>query len=91
MKNKKPLLPKSSLIIRLVAGMYLIYLAYELGMGLLDATGDGAPTPLIIFAVIAFAVVGLIITIASGRAFLKGEFQGGIMDVSEEKMTEDNQ
>ena len=91
MKNKKPLLPKSSLIIRLVAGMYLIYLAYELGMGLLDATGDGAPTPLIIFAVIAFAVVGLIITIASGRAFLKGEFQGGIMDVSEGTETEETE
>lgn len=88
--KKKPLLPKSSLIIRLVAGMYLIYLAYELGMGLLDATGEGAPTPLIIFAVIAFAVVGLIITITSGKAFLKGEFQGGIMDISEEKETGDN-
>ena len=70
--------------------MYLIYLAYELGMGLLDATGEGAPTPLIIFAVIAFAVVGLIITITSGKAFLKGEFQGGIMDISEEKETRDN-
>ena len=83
MKKNKPLLPKSSLIIRLVAGMYLIYLAYELGMGLLDATAEGAPTPLIIFAVVAFAGVGLIITITSGKAFLTGEFQGGIMDVSE--------
>ena len=88
--KKKPLLPKSTLIIRLVAGMYLLYLAYELGMGLLDATGEGAPTPLIIFAVIAFAVVGLIITITSGKAFLKGEFQGGIMDIPEEKETGDN-
>ena len=91
MKNKKPLLPKSSLIIRLVAGMYLIYLAYELGMGLLDATGEGAPTPLIIFAVIAFAVVGLFITVTSGRAFLKGEFQGGIMDVPESTETEETE
>ena len=82
MKNNKPLLPKSTLIIRLVAGMYLIYLAYELGMGLLDATAEGAPTPVIILAVIAFAVVGLILAIASGKAFLKGEFQGGIMDHS---------
>ena len=88
--KKKPLLPKSSLIIRLVAGMYLIYLAYELGMGLLDATGEGAPAPLVIFAVVAFAVVGLFISITSGRAFLKGEFQGGIMDISEEKETRDN-
>ena len=45
---------------------------------------------MIIFAVIAFAVVGLIITITSGKAFLKGEFQGGIMDISEEKETGDN-
>ena len=89
MKNKKPLLPKSSLIIRLVAGMYLIYLAYELGMGLLDATAEGAPTPIIILAVIAFAVVGLILAIVSGKAFLKGEFQGGIMDVSETEETEE--
>ena len=91
MKNKKSLLPKSTLIIRLIAGMYLIYLAYELGMGLLDATAEGAPTPLIIFAVIAFAVVGLILAIISGKAFLKGEFQGGIMDVSEAPETEENQ
>ena len=91
MKNKKSLLPKSTLIIRLIAGMYLIYLAYELGMGLLDATAEGAPTPLIIFAVIAFAVVGLILAIISGKAFLKGEFQGGIMDVSETPETEENQ
>lgn len=81
--KKKTLLPKSSLIIRLVAGMYLIYLAYELGMGLLDKTAEGAPTPLIILAVIVFAIVGLILAIVSGKAFLKGEFQGGIMDVSE--------
>ena len=87
--KKKPLLPKSTLIIRLVAGMYLIYLAYELGMGLLDATAEGAPTPVIILAIIAFAVVGLILSIASGKAFLKGEFQGGIMDHSELEETEE--
>ena len=91
MKNNKPLLPKSTLIIRLVAGMYLIYLAYELGMGLIDASAEGAPAPVIILAVIAFAVVGLNLTIVSGKAFLKGEFQGGIMDVSETAETEENQ
>ena len=88
--KKKPLLPKSTLIIRLVAGMYLLYLAYELGMGLIDATAEGAPTPVIILAVLAFAVVGFILTIVSGKAFLKGGFQGGIMDISGEKETGDN-
>lgn len=91
MKNKKSLLPKSTLIIRLVAGMYLIYLAYELGMGLFDATAEGAPTPLIILATILFAVCGLILTIISGKAFLKGEFQGGIMDQPEVAETEEKQ
>lgn len=87
--KKKPLLPKSTLIIRLVAGMYLIYLAYELGMGLIDATAEGAPTVLIILATLLFAVVGLIITVTSGKAFLKGEFQGGIMDQSQTEETKE--
>lgn len=82
-KKKKPLLPKSSLIIRLVAGMYLIYLAYELAMGLMQSTGDGAPLGVSVAAIVVFAVCGIILAVASGRAFLKGEFQGGIMDVSE--------
>lgn len=81
--KKKPLVPKSSLIIRLIAGMYLIYLAYELLMGL--NTVDGAPKAVVIAAAIIFVVCGLILAIVSGRAFLKGEFQGGIMDVSEQE------
>ena len=91
MNSKKPLLPKSSLIIRLIAGMYLIYLAYELGMELLDKTSEGAPVPLIIVAVILFAVFGLVLTVISGKAFLKGEFQGGIMDVSDKEEIQGDQ
>lgn len=85
--KKKPLLPKSTLIIRLVAGMYLIYLAYELFMGL-NAT-DGAPAGVSVAAAVVFVVCGLILVIFSGKDFLKGNFQGGIMDVSEnEEATE---
>ena len=91
MNSKKPLLPKSSLVIRLVAGMYLIYLAYELGMELWNKTSEGAPVPLIIIAVILFAVFGLALTIVSGKAFIKGEFQGGIMDVSDTLETKKDQ
>ena len=87
-KKKKPLLPKSSLIIRLVAGMYLIYLAYELAMGLREVTTDAAPLGVSVGAIIVFAICGMVLSIASGKAFLKGEFQGGIMDVSEEKEKE---
>ena len=82
-KKNKPLLPKSSLIIRLVAGMYLIYLAYEIAMGLKESTGEGAPFGVSIAAIVVFAVCGILLAAVNGKAFLKGEFQGGIMDVSE--------
>ena len=83
--KKKSLLPKSSLIIRLIAGGYLIYLAYELFMGLSANNPEGAPTGVSIAAAVVFAVCGLILVIFSGRDFLKGNFQGGIMDVSEDE------
>ena len=83
--KKKALLPKSSLIIRLIAGGYLIYLAYELFMGLGANTGEGAPMGVTIGAAVVFAICGLILVIMNGRDFLKGNFQGGIMDVSKEE------
>lgn len=87
--KKKSLIPKSSLIIRLIAGMYLIYLAYELLMGL-NAV-DGAPKEVVIAAAVVFVICGLILTIVSGKAFLKGEFQGGIMDTSEQEKSEEKE
>lgn len=83
--KKKSLLPKSSLIIRLIAGGYLIYLAYELFMGLGANTGEGAPMAVSIGAAVIFAICGLILVIINGRDFLKGNFQGGIIDVSEDE------
>lgn len=82
-RKKKVLVPKSTLIIRLIAGGYLIYLAYELLMGLNSNTGEGAPLGVAIAATVVFAICGLILVIFSGRDFLKGNFQGGIKDVSE--------
>ena len=79
--NNRPLTTKASLIIRLIAGMYLVYLAYELFMGL-NVEG-GAPTALVIVTAIIFALLGAILVIVSGKAFLKGDFRGGIMDTSE--------
>ncbi|MBR4982567.1 MAG: hypothetical protein IKY94_08415 [Lachnospiraceae bacterium] len=81
--KKKTLVPKSTLVIRLIAGGYLIYLAYELFMGLRAKTPDGAPMGVSIGAAVIFAICGLILVFFSGRDFLKGNFQGGIMDVSE--------
>ena len=89
-KNKKPLVSKSTLVIRLVAGIYLLYLAYELFMGL-NMT-DGAPMPVSIGVAILFVVCGLVLIFFSGKDFLKGNFQGGIMDLSEiEKEEKDSE
>lgn len=87
--NKRPLTTKSSLIIRLIAGMYLIYLAYELFMGL--NASEGAPKALVIGAAAIFTIFGVILVIVSGKAFLKGEFQGGIMDTSVAEDTADGE
>ena len=84
--NKRPLTTKSSLIIRLIAGMYLVYLAYELFMGLNEA--EGAPIAVAVGAAIIFVICGVVLVFVSGRDFLKGNFQGGIMDMSEEDIPE---
>lgn len=78
--EKKPLLSKSTLMIRLIAGAYLIYLAYELLIGV--NVENGAPIWLAIIAAVAFAVCGIILVFFSGKDFLKGNYQGGIMDPS---------
>ena len=79
-EKKKPLNSKSTLVIRLIAGMYLMYLAYELFMGLNAA--DGAPVGVSIVSAVGFAICGLILVIFSGKDFLKGNYEGGIMDIS---------
>ena len=83
--KKKKLLPKSSLVIRFIAGMYLVYLAYELFMGLSANIEGGAPQAVSIGSAVVFGVCGLILVIFSGKDFIKGNFQGGIMDTSEEE------
>ena len=84
--KKKTLVPKSTLVIRLIAGGYLIYLAYELLMGLSAATADNAPLGLSIGAAAVFVICGLVLVFFSGRDFLRGNFQGGIMDVPEDEV-----
>ena len=86
--KKKTLLPKSSLIIRLVAGMYLVYLSYQLFMGLGSNTAENAPLAVSLTAAIGFGICGLILVITNIREFLRGNFQGGILDVSEKESPE---
>ena len=85
--KKKSMNTKTSLIIRLVAGMYLVYLAYELFMGMNEA--QGAPVAVSIGAAVIFLIFGIFLVISNGRDFLKGNFQGGIIDVNETAEIED--
>lgn len=87
--KKKNLVPKSSLVIRVVAGMYLIYLAYELFMGMNANVEGSAPLAVSVGAAVVFGICGLIMVIFSGRDFLKGNYKGGIMDVGETTEAED--
>ena len=52
--NKRPTSTKTSLIIRLVAGMYLVYLAYELFMGMNES--QGAPVAVSVGAAVIFLI-----------------------------------
>ena len=88
--KKKVLFPKSTLIIRLIAGGYLVYLAYELLIGLRNNTADSAPMTVTVGAAVLFAICGLILVVINGKDFLKGNYQGGIMDPSREQI-DDNQ
>ena len=81
---------KSGLIIRLIAGMYLFYLAYELFMGLGENISDGAPKGVSVAVAVIFVIFGFIFVFFSGRDFLNGNYQGGIMDTKEEKNTTEN-
>lgn len=81
-EDKKSLLPKSTLILRLIAGGYLIYLAFELITGLSNT--EGAPPWVTIGAAVLFGICGCVLVFGSAKAFVKGNFQGGIMDVQEE-------
>ena len=86
--SKRPTNTKSRLIIQLIAGMYLIYLAYELFMGLNET--QGAPIVVSIGAGVLFLICGIFLVIVRGRDFLKGNFQGGIMDIIEEEKDTEN-
>ncbi len=81
-KKKKQSLPtKGMLSIRVLAGGYLIYSAYELFTGL-----EGAGTrDLIIFiiAAILFTVAGIILAIISVKAMMEGKYVGGSGDTNQ--------
>ena len=57
------------LAIRLVAGIYLIYTAWDLRNAI-------AESPFFIIAIVAFAVIGAVLTVRSGIKIVKGSYEG---------------
>ena len=73
-----PPLPKSSLLLRTIAGAYLLYLVYSLLGGL--ASAEGSQRLLLLAAALVFAAVGLWLLVTTLRRFVRGEYRGGARD-----------
>ncbi len=65
--NEKTNPPQVSLLLRLLGGGYLLYLAWDL-------RGSLGDSPLFLIAVIVFAVVGVILVGHSGLTLLRHEY-----------------
>lgn len=78
-KKKKSSLPtQMNLVIRIVAGGYLCYLAYNI----YGTSGEVQGAEKIIFPVVTvlFAVIGAVIIVSALRAMQRGEYVGGARD-----------
>lgn len=81
--------PKTSLVIRTVAGGYLIYLAYQLLTGLKDG---GIENPAISIAgAVLFAIAGGIMIFFSLKALKNGEYMEAYMEKEETEPSEDTE
>ena len=66
------------LIFRIVAGAYLIYLAYSIYTG--SGNVEGGERIAFIAAIVIFVIVGAVIVLQSLRALQRGEYEGGAAD-----------
>ena len=80
---------KSSLILRVVAGFYLIYLAYELFMGRNDPLG--APIVVSVGSAIVFFIFGSYFVVTSVKDFLKADVKDKTEAVPEETENVENE
>lgn len=83
MENKKRqrlLVPKFTLMLRIIIGGYLLYTSYSLIEAITTTTGK--EQLLFILATAVFTIVGIICIFFSVRSFSRGEYQGGSADTS---------
>ena len=58
------------LAVRLFAGIYLMYTAWDL-------RGAISESPFFIIAIVAFGIIGTVLTVQSGIKIIKGDYEGG--------------
>lgn len=83
-KKAKRLPAKSSLILRIAAGAYLLYLDY----GIKDSIFQGTGTRQMVFAGfgVLFLAAGVLLIAASVRSLAAGQYQGGAGDAEDRKL-----
>lgn len=90
-KNKKKVyvVTQSSLILRIFAGVYLLYLVYQMVNGWQQNSETMAMISIV--ASVIFAVVGMILIVQGVYFLITGRYAGGAMDISgSEKETLEN-
>lgn len=88
-KRQRGLPTQMNLVIRIVAGVYLLYLAYSIFGSLSEA--QGMEKVLFAAIVLLFAVIGAAVAFFSLRSISRGEYAGGSADSEEEEKREEGE
>lgn len=75
---------KFMLTVRVLVGVYLVYTSYSLIGGVMN--GEGRDKYFLGIFMVAFAVIGVLLTIFAGRDLLRGKYIGGLLDEEEEEL-----
>lgn len=78
-KRRRGLPTQMNLIVHILAGAYLLYLAYSI----FNSSGEMNGVVNIIFSLI-FCVVGAVLIISAARSLQRGEYVGGAADTEKE-------
>lgn len=76
-KEAKYIPTRGMLNVRILAGVYLLYLVYRMYQGL--ASSAGTERLFMIAAVIVFLVIGALLIVFSALSLKKGRYAGGAM------------
>ena len=82
MKNDLPKFEQRTLLLRFLAGLYLVYTAWKLREAI-------AEKPLFIIPIVAFAAIGIALAAHAGWLYWKGDYEGAPGQAAEEQEAEE--